>query len=200
MTRWEGILCSNECPSSEIKLLHFPRGAFSETDNKNNLEIEPFQDTEEITWSVDDLSRDVKFSYIRSPLCCMPFITTMLSTVLRPFEGVSSLGTATIFFFGTAVVSAVRFVASLVAEQTLIGWWNNRLKGRWNNRLKPWLRRTVSKIPNRRTASSRRESKEDKEARPRSPNRNTVAKKTPKDKEQQEPENDSYRSEDHRGE
>lgn len=202
MTKWEGILCNDRCPPSEIKLLDFPRGAFSEADNKNGLDIEPYQDTEEITWSVDDLSRDVAFSYIRSPLCCIPLIGTSLSTVLRPIEGVSSFGTFTIFVFGivsTTLVGIIKLIASIVAEQTLIGWWDNRLKDRWNNRLKPRLLRTVRNIPGPWKAPGRQGSNEDKQVRPERPNTNTLTKKTPKDEERQEPKNDSSRNEDQRG-
>lgn len=125
-TTWEGTICDSDCLSSEVKLLHFPEGSFSEADNKNNLEVEHYRDTEEITWSPDNLGRIIAFSYVSSPYYRLPFIQALL----RPFESLSSLSTATFFFFGAALVAFGKLVDFIQKAITMTGWWRSYLKPR----------------------------------------------------------------------
>jgi hypothetical protein len=185
MTVWEGILCFDRCPPSEIKLLRFPLGAFAATDNKDGpLDVEPFQNTEEVTWEADDLDRNVAFSYLRPPLCCTPMVSTTLGTALRPLERFSSLGTAFIFVVGAAVFSSVKFIVSVLAEQKLIDWRNNYLRTR--------QRRTADAGP-----TSRRQERSEKEE-PNITKHDNAAKKAPASQEKRpskdDPINDGSRN------
>jgi hypothetical protein len=123
---WSGRVCHDGCPASEIKLLHFPEGSFSEADNKNNLEIEHYRDIEEVTWSPDNLGRTIAFSYVPAPYYRLPFIQILL----RPFESLTSLSTSTIFLLGAAIVAFGKLVDFIQQVITMTGWWQRYLKPR----------------------------------------------------------------------
>jgi len=128
--RWEGDLCKASCPSKVVELRNIPAKWFSGADNQHGLKKEdPYGGTEDISWAIDDLDQAVAFSYIAPRYYNMPFVHAMVA----PFEPFSSFGASAAFFLGTVLMGAVKFVTSIVAEQSLLGWWTSRLK--------PWAHR-----------------------------------------------------------
>jgi hypothetical protein len=111
-----GILCSwDSCLRSEVELRDFPEGSFSGADNKdeNPDHSEPYLGTVDITWPVADLKQPIVFAYMTDPYYRLPLVRT----VLKPFEGVSSLDEA--FFallgvLGGAVGGLVVFATGVI--------------------------------------------------------------------------------------
>jgi len=155
--RWRGRLCPERCLSTQVTLLHFPANSFLRADNKHDLTKEPPAAPTEVNWSIDDLDRAVTFTCIAPPYNNIP----LAHAVVAPLETFSYYGSPTAFFLGTVMMGAVRFVTSIVMEQTLLGWWANRLK--------PWMRRVKRKIlereaaPEEQTASTEEQETEDRE-------------------------------------
>jgi hypothetical protein len=76
---YEGSVCDNDCLLSQVQLLHFPAGAFSEADNERNFHRDDFGDSETMSWSPYDLGQSVAFSYVPPPYFHVPYIHALLT-------------------------------------------------------------------------------------------------------------------------
>lgn len=105
-----GSLCAFSCPQSAIELRDFPRSSFYAARHAQNVNIQPYIDTETITWSIDRLGRGITFAYIPSPYY-------HLRPILKPLLEVSSLSQWIIGVLGFLGSIGVSFIANLVRKK-----------------------------------------------------------------------------------
>ncbi|NEP28481.1 hypothetical protein [Moorena sp. SIO3I6] len=85
------------CPKSLIELVDFPVGSFLQAKDSINIEYgEPYDNRQTITWSVDNLERGIRFSYISPPF-------HNFRRLFEPFLKLDSLPQPLVFTFGIII-------------------------------------------------------------------------------------------------
>ncbi|WAN69426.1 hypothetical protein BJP36_35640 [Moorena producens JHB] len=91
------VICLGICPKSVIELVDFPVGSFLKAkDSKDTTYGEPYDNRQTITWSVNNLERGVRFSYISPPF-------HNLRIFFEPFLKFDSLPQPLVFTFGIII-------------------------------------------------------------------------------------------------
>ncbi|NEQ04746.1 MAG: hypothetical protein F6K37_01690 [Moorea sp. SIO4E2] len=91
------VICLGICPKSLIELVDFPVGSFLKAKDSINIEYgEPYDNSQTITWSVNNLERDIRFSYISPPF-------HNFRIFFEPFSKFDSLPQPLVFTFGIII-------------------------------------------------------------------------------------------------